>query len=178
MKAIKWSSLNRKLHFWGSIIASLPVLIILITGGILLFKKQSDWIQPSTKKGEGVYPVISFDDILLEAKGEAVLNVKDWSDVDRLDVRPGKGIVKIRANNGWELQLDTQNKKHLNLAYRRSDLIEAIHTGTFFHDYVSLGVFFPATLILLLLWVTGLYLFYITIRSSRRKKRRLDRKNS
>jgi hypothetical protein len=29
--------------------------------------------------------------------------IETWSDVDRLDVRPGKGMLKVRAKNRWEI---------------------------------------------------------------------------
>jgi hypothetical protein len=138
---------------------------------ILIFKKESNWVQPTTIRGEGSYPEITFNDILIVTKTIEEMQVNSWSDIDRLDVRPKKGMVKIRAKNGWELQVDTKNRKILNLDYRRSDIIEAIHDGTFFHKYISLGVFFPSAVILLILWVTGIYLFInITITKSRNKR--------
>jgi hypothetical protein len=32
--------------------------------------------------------------------------IREWQDIDRLDVRPGKGVVKVRTENHWELQID------------------------------------------------------------------------
>ncbi|MFT6333023.1 MAG: putative iron-regulated membrane protein [Lentimonas sp.] len=175
MKKIRWNSLNRKIHYWGSITSALPILIIIITGLLLIFKKESEWIQPSTIKGQGNYPIVTFAEILDISKATKEIEVNDWSDIDRLDVRTSKGVIKIRSNNGWELQIDSQNGETLKLAYRRSDLIEAIHAGTFFHKYASLGLFFPAALILLILMITGLYLFVtMTITKSQNKKRKLQ----
>ncbi|MFT6077480.1 MAG: putative iron-regulated membrane protein [Myxococcota bacterium] len=173
---IRWNSLNRKIHYWGSIICALPILIIIITGLLITFKKQSDWIQPPTIKSQAPHSLeISFDEILDIAKTADELEIENWSDIDRLDVRPSKGIIKIRAENGWELQIDGKNGKIANLAYRRSDLIEALHTGAFFSDYIAFGVFFPASLTLLILMITGLYLFVtMTITKSKNKKRKLQ----
>jgi len=47
------------------------------------------------------------------------------SDVDRLDVRPGKGNPKVRAQDRWEIQIDADTRAALPVAYRRSDLIES-----------------------------------------------------
>ena len=40
-------------------------------------------------------------------------------DIDRLDVRPGKGMLKVRCKNSWEVQIDANSGKVLQVAYRR-----------------------------------------------------------
>jgi hypothetical protein len=173
--SIRLGSLNRKIHYWGSIACTLPILIVIITGLLLIFKKESDWVQPSTQRGAGKHPIITFQEVLDVAISVDKVAINGWSDIDRLDVRPSKGVIKVRSKNGWELQIDSKSKKILNLDYRRSDIIEAIHTGQFFHKYISLGLFFPAAVILLILWVTGLYLFItMTITKSKNRKRKLQ----
>jgi hypothetical protein len=47
------------------------------------------------------------------------------------------------------------------VAYRRSDVIEQIHDGSFFSDAVKLYVFLPTGVFLILMWGTGLYLFLL-----------------
>ena len=47
------------------------------------------------------------------------------------------------------------------MAYRRSDLIEQIHDGSFFSDAVKLYVFLPTGILLILMWGTGIYLFLL-----------------
>ena len=70
-------------------------------------------------------------------------------------------MLKIRCKNRWEIQLDANSGEVLQVAYRRSDLIESIHDGSFFHDRVKLWVFLPAALVLGVLWLTGSYLFFL-----------------
>ena len=48
----------------------------------------------------------------------------------------------------------------LSLEYRRSDLFEQIHDGSFFADWVKTFIFLPAGIILLVLWLTGIWLFF------------------
>jgi len=55
---------------------------------------------------------------------------------------------------------DTATGEVLQKAYRRSDLFENIHDGTFFHDTVKLALFFPVALVLLVLLITGVYIFF------------------
>jgi uncharacterized iron-regulated membrane protein len=151
---------NRKTHKWGSIIIALPILLVLITGILLLLRKEFSAIQPPTQKGIDNIPTITFEQILTKVKMAKKVGVKSWQDIDRLDVRPSKGIVKVRAKNGWEIQLDSKSGAILQVAYRRSDWIESLHDGTFFHKSANLWLMLPSALILLTLWLTGLYLFF------------------
>ncbi len=164
---------SRRIHRWISVAIAVPLLIVVCTGTLLLLKKQSDWIQPSTRSGSSTSPNITFDQILSIASGVERSSVQSWSDVDRLDVRPDHGIVKVRAKNRWEIQIDTTTGEVLQVAYRRSDLIESIHDGSWFHDDAKLAVFLPTALLLLVLWFSGLYLFWLPyqVRISRRRRK-------
>ncbi len=102
---------------------------MIVTGIILQLKKDVAWVQPPTAKGQGEVPMLSFPEILEDVAAVPESDVTTWGDVDRLDVRPGKGVVKVRCNNRWEIQLDAETADVLNIAYRRSDVIEAIHDG-------------------------------------------------
>ena len=73
----------------------------------------------------------------------------------------GKGIAKLRGNSGWEVQVDTATGEVLRVAYRRSDLIEQIHDGSFFSDAVKLYVVLPTGILLILMWGTGISLFLL-----------------
>lgn len=158
---MKLSKLNRDVHRWGSILTALPIVVITITGVILQLKKDVAWVQPPTVRGSTNELRLSFAEILAAASMDPQAGIRSWEDVDRLDVRPGKGMVKVRAKNRWEVQLDLATGEILQTAYRRSDLIESIHDGSFFHDSVKLWLFLPAAVILFVLWVTGLWLFFL-----------------
>lgn len=163
---------NRQIHRWGSVVAALPLLVVIASGVLLQLKKQSDWVQPPTCKGAAKTPGLSFDAILAAARSAPEAGISEWSDVDRLDVRPGKGVVKVRAKNRWEVQVDAATGDVLQVAYRRSDLIESLHDGSFFGgDAVKLGVFLPMALVLAVLWGTGIYLFFLPYLARRRTRR-------
>jgi len=145
-----------------------------VTGGLLLLKKDIAWIQPPTVKAEVGKPHISFDEILEAIHTVPEAATAQWNDIDRLDVRPGKGVIKVRLKNNWEVQLNPKDGTVMSVAFRRSDVIESIHDGTFFHKKAKLSVFLPAAIVLLVLWMTGMYLFIITEISkykSRKKQR-------
>lgn len=179
MKSLNW--LTRKLHRWGAIITAVPLLIVILSGLLLQAKKQIEWVQPPSQKGtvtdgtvtEGKLPA-TVESLLGVAQSVDEAEVKSWNDVDRIDVRPSKGIAKIQCKNRWEIQVDLTTNKVLSSTYRRSDLIESFHDGSFFSDSAKLWVFLPNGLILLALWGTGMWLWYLPIATRRKKKQRMQ----
>ncbi len=169
---MKLSKLSRSLHRWASILVLLPIMIIIGPGIILMLKKEVPWIQPPTKRGTSTRLAVSFDRILEAAKTVPQAEIASWDDVDRLDVLPGKGVVKVRGKNRWEIQIDTQTGEVLQVAVRRSDLIESIHDGSYFHDSVKLWVFLPAGVLLAILVITGFHLFILPDLARRRARRK------
>ncbi|MDA7951372.1 MAG: PepSY domain-containing protein [Pirellulaceae bacterium] len=157
----RWS---RKLHRWGAIITLAPMLLVILTGILLQVKKEVPWVQPPTKKGSIKNELaLTFDELVEIAKKEEELQIESLADIDRFDVRPKKGLAKIKANNNWELQLDANTGEVLHKQYRNSDWIEALHDGSWFSDFAKLYIFLPNGLILLGLWFTGAYLWILPI---------------
>ena len=175
---MKLSRFNRLIHRWGSIAIALPAIIVIITGIILQLKKESEWIQPPTAKGGGSELSLSFDQILTAVQRVPEAEVLGWEDIDRLDVRPGKGIVKVRCRNRWEVQLNVETGDVLQVAYRRSDLIESLHDGSFFSEPAKLWVFLPAAIVFAILWFTGVYLFFQPYLAKRKKRLRRQAEQS
>ncbi len=165
----RWS---RTLHRWGAVLCALPVLIVIATGLLLLVKKQVPWVQPPTTTGllTNATPEQTWSDILDVLRGIEEADVTDWEDIDRLDVRPALGIVKVRCNNCWEVQLDLASGDVLASTYRRSDLIESLHDGSFIGASAKLWLFLPSGILMLLLWITGIWLWYLPWHNRRRKK--------
>jgi len=164
--------LNRKIHYWGALACAIPVAIIIVSGVLLLLKKDIEWIQPSSEKGVGKRPIVDFEQVLPLLKSVDQIDITSWKQIKRIDVRPSKGIFKIQLEGNWEVQMDHQSGEVLKVAFRRSDIIEAIHDGSFFHSKAKLWVFLPSALLLLILWITGLYLFVITELAKRRSARK------
>ena len=128
-----------------------------------------DWVQPPTNSGVGGAPVISFAAILHAASSVPQAGISGWDDVDRLDVRPGKGMAKVRSRKGFEVQVDTLTGAVLHAAARRSDIIEDFHDGGYFSDAVKLWIFVPTGVILVGLLATGVYIFFLPSLSRRRR---------
>ncbi|MEM6266299.1 MAG: PepSY-associated TM helix domain-containing protein [Pseudomonadota bacterium] len=163
--------LFRQVHYWLSLAVVVPAAIMIVAGGMLMLKKEIEWIQPGTTRGvaEAQLPQASFEQMLKAARQHPEAGIETWSDIDRIDLRVGRGVAKLRANSGWEVQVDTKTAEVLKVAYRRSDLIESIHDGSFFADWVKLYIFLPTGVLLLIMWGTGIYLFLLP-RFRKRKK--------
>lgn len=162
--------LNRRVHYWVSAAAAIPLLVMIASGILLQGKKQWAWVQPAELRGTGSSPALSLDDILERVKSVPGMDVRSWDDVNRLDVRPGRGVVKVWLDNGYEVQVDLGTGRVLQVAYRRSDLIESIHDGSFFGgDWTKLGLFLPSGVALLLLWCGGLWMFWVPFWAKRKR---------
>ncbi len=170
---MRFAVVNRKVHHWLGIIVIVPLLLVVTTGILLLVRKDFATIQPPTQIGSTSTPTIAFEEVLRIAQEAAPqAQIDNWQDIDRLDVRPVKGIIKVRARNRWEIQIDSSNGQVLQVAYRRSDLIESLHDGTFFHKYVSYLVMLPNAFVLLTLLLTGIHMFFYPIVAKRRRVRK------
>lgn len=163
--------LMRKSHRWGAMLVALPFLAVIGSGLTLQLKKQWSWVQPAERRGASVTPSLPFDQILHAARSVPAAGITSWDDVDKVDVRPGKGIMKVSSKTRWEIQLDAESGKVLHSAYRRSDLLESIHDGSWFHPVAKLAVFFPVGIVVFGLWLTGIYLWFLPILTRRRRDR-------
>ena len=159
---LKAQILLRKIHYWGSIVVALPLIVMIGAGILLMLKKEAPWIQPITQQGvSDQLPTASLETLFAAARAAERAGLEDWRDLARVDIKPDRGVIKFIGHNRWEVQVDTTNAEILQVAYRRSDLIESIHDGSFFADWTKLYLFLPAGLALLGLWLTGLYLFFL-----------------
>jgi uncharacterized iron-regulated membrane protein len=168
---VSFNVLNRKVHYWIGFGAALPVLVMILSGLLLQAKKQSTWVQPAEIRGTGTSPVVGLDAVLAAVKTVPGMNVQSWDDVNRLDVRIGKGVAKVWLMNGYEVQVDMGTGAVLQTAYRRSDIIESIHDGSFFAgDWTKLGLFLPSGIVVLLLWISGMWMWWVPFAAKRARK--------
>lgn len=156
---MKFHVLNRRFHYWLSVVIALPLVLVIASGVLLQLKKQLPWVQPPEQKGSGKVPTIGFDQLLEACRRVPGAGVETWSDVNRVDVRPSKGMMKVWAKSNVEIQVDAATGTVLQAAERRSDFIESLHDGSYFGETAKSWVFLPVGLILLILWASGLFLF-------------------
>jgi uncharacterized iron-regulated membrane protein len=173
---MRFSHFNRKLHYWVGICIALPTLVIVTTGLLLQLKKHWSWVQPTELRGTGDEPRIGFHELLAAVQSRPELGVRGWQDVNRIDVRPGRAVAKVWLHSGTEVQVDIGNGDVLSSAYRRSDLIESIHDGSWFGgNWTKLGLFLPTCIGLLVLCMSGIWLFWQPFAVRRRQRRALAR---
>ena len=157
------------MHRWGTVFTVLPFAIVIVTGLLLQVKKQWSWVQPSSARSEAPGLEFGFDAILESARTVPEAGIESWEDVNRIDVRPGRGIAKVRSETHWEIQVDTATGEVLASAYRRSDLIESLHDGSFFGTWAKYGVFLPSGLVIFGMLGTGVVLWWMPHGARRRK---------
>ncbi len=176
---MKLNMLLRKIHYWGALFIMLQMGLIIGAGLLLMLKKEIAWIQPPTQKGiERLdVPVLPLEQLFDIAHSVPQLQVTSWEELSRADIKPSKGIAKFVGKNNWEVQIDTHSGEILQIAFRRSDIIESLHDGSYFADWVKLYIFFPSGIILFILWGTGIYLFFLP-RIKRARKARNRRRSA
>ena len=170
--------LYRKLHKWAALPLFLFMFLIGGTGLLLGWKKQANLL-PKTARGatDNARQWISLDSIQAVARQYAVAH-QLTDEIDRIDVRPQKGIAKIVFTQHFtELQIDCANAEILSVNTRASDFIEKLHDGSILDywigadgEHVKLTYTTAASLGLLLLSFSGFWLWYNPIRIRRQKR--------
>lgn len=163
----------RKIHRTTGVFLFVFYFIIAITGFLLGIKKHSGGLLlPKTQTGSSTKLVdfIPLDSLQNNAQKEITLFLKESkpSQIDRIDIRPEKGMVKFTfQSNFYEVQLDGATGSLLQIDLRRSDIIEKIHDGSIVDYYLGIksGVFkliytSILSMALLLFVITGFWLWY------------------
>ncbi len=164
---------SRKIHRTTGALLFVFFFFIAVSGVILGWKKQSGgYILPKSQIGTST-------------------NLKDWLPVDRLhhnactilrdsiaqdisleldkiEIVQHKGMAKfVFKENFWEIQIDGATGRLLQIAPRRSDLIENIHDGSILDDYFGITsdtIKLAYTTVmggaLLVFTITGFWLWY------------------
>lgn len=149
-------------RFFGTAL-SLFILITAITGIALGWKKDVDILQPPEQKGShsNLTEWVSIETIVKSASHAIDSVVGRPIEVDKLDVRPNKGIIKVLFKEGyWEVQVDGATGKSLSVLQRHSDWIEHIHDGSIIGDNFKLVYTNAIGWGLLTLAISGFWLWY------------------
>ena len=122
---------------------------------------------------------LSLSEISEIAETFAADSLSKTADIDRIDVRPQKGVAKIIFETHFtELQIDLSSGEILSVGTRTSDIIEKLHDGSIVdyfvridQDPVKLMYTTFASFGLMLLSVSGFWLWYNPKRIRKLKKR-------
>lgn len=122
----------RRLHKWVAVPLFIFLFLIGATGLLLGWKKQLE-LTPTAQTGTRLIPGdwIGLDSIYTLAQQFAADSLTPPTAVDRIEVRPSKGMAKVTFETDYtEWQIDLATGKTLNKQKRWNDLIEHIHDGT------------------------------------------------
>ena len=149
-------------HLWVGVIFTFALLSISITG-ILLNHKRGLGLMPDvsntpTALFTNAMPLAELALKARAASGPVIGN----TEVDRMDVRPGDGLVKIRFSDpaSTEVTLDIYSGKTLHIGRRGDVFLERLHSGEAFGKrWVLLSD--AAAVALTLLLVSGYWLWLV-----------------
>ena len=131
-KIASFTRTYRRLHKWVAVPLFVFMFIIGATGVLLGWKKLANFTPP-TQKGVSKNPTewISLGQIKNIAELYAKDSLRVAADIDRIDVRPSKGVAKVSFETHYtEMQIDLTSGKVLSTKKRWNDFIEHLHDGT------------------------------------------------
>jgi uncharacterized iron-regulated membrane protein len=155
----------RKLHRIFGLTLAIILLVSAVTGLLLGWKKDADWIQPPSQKGVSKDLMTWKPMHEIAAIGEQALinydSTQSDNKINRMDARPSKGIVKILFKKGnWEVQVDATSGEVKSIAKRHSDWIESLHDGSIINDTFKLISMNFLGIGVVILALTGFWLWY------------------
>lgn len=150
------------LHLWLGILATGVILLVSVTGILLNHKRPLGLMPDVSHKPSG-----SFEEALpladLARRAEAAVGPDAAAaGIDRMDVRPDDGLIKVRFNDRTvrEVDLDLHTGRVLHVGERNDVFLEKLHSGEIFGDgWVLLSDASAVMLTLLLLSGYWLWLF-------------------
>jgi uncharacterized iron-regulated membrane protein len=168
-KIANLTRIHRRVHKWFSIPFVFFLVIIGLTAILLAWKKELHLI-PKTQKSKTEQPRtwIPVENLIAIGRGYMKDSIQKESEIDRLDIRPEKGIVKVIFKYHFtEIQIDGYSGDILSVKQRNSDLIEKIHDGSILDFIFRSGsessklIYSTITsLALIILGISGFYLWY------------------
>ncbi|MFT6136676.1 MAG: putative iron-regulated membrane protein [Cyclobacteriaceae bacterium] len=144
-------------------------LVISFSGILLGWKKNSGgYLLPDTQNGttSGLNQWLTIDTLTTIGISAILEEQQEQLTLDRLDIRPDKGIIKIVfVEDQWEVQLDGATGTVLSIGRRRSDWIEDLHDGSLMDNafgtaFIKLLFTSISGISLALFSITGFWLWY------------------
>ena len=162
----------RRLHYWIALPLMITVTVIAVSGSLLALRKDFAALQPPTREGarpgDLQRPVGDLVRALRSLPGHEGVQ---WTDVDRIDVRPGDGVAKVILKSRTEVQVDLSTGRPLQVGYRTSDWLETVHDFTILGGWGRYVLSLGRGLALLAMAITGAYMFVLPLLVKRRKRR-------
>lgn len=164
---------SRKIHRATGALLFVFFTIVAVTGLLLGWKKHSGGIilsksyaGQSTDQKNWLPVHVLHEKAVAAARAHVSPEIS--SQVERIDIRPDKGMAKfIFADDYWGIQLDMTTGEVLHFERRSSDFIENLHDASYFdklfgtsYEQIKLVYTSVMGLALLTFTVTGFWLWY------------------
>jgi hypothetical protein len=146
-------------HLWLGVLLS-GVLLILSVSGILLNHKERLGLMPDVRQEASADFALARPMAELVLLADAAAPEAAAAGVDRLDVRPRRGIMKVRYRDRvvTEVTLDIHSGRVIEVGQRNDVFLEKLHTGEIFGaNWVLLSD--AAAVVLVLLIISGYWLW-------------------
>lgn len=177
----------RKIHRTTGAALFIFFFLVALTGLFLGWKKHSGGlILADSQKGRSTdpkswLPIHELQDAAIRHAREKI-SATISTEIDRIDVRPDKGMVKFIFVEGyWGVQVDLTTGELLHIERRYSDLIENIHDGSYLDrvfgtSYGQIKLVYTTVigLALLTFTITGFWLWFGPKRFKKRNRERLS----
>lgn len=121
-------------HLWLGVITTGIVLIICVTGVLLNHKRPLGLMPDVPNESPGALPA-SLPLAQLAARAEGAVRPEvAATGIDRMDVRPGDGFVKVRFDDRQvhEVTVDLASGRVLHVGLRNDVFLEKLHSGEIF----------------------------------------------
>lgn len=147
-------------HLWTGLAATGILLMVSVTGILLNHKGALGFMPDVPNEPSGEFAAALPMAELAAAAESAVGPEIAASGIDRMDVRPSKGLIKVRFADRrvMEVTLDIHSGRVLHVGERNDVFLEKLHSGEIFGGLWTLLSDAAAVLVLLLLG-TGYWLW-------------------
>ena len=147
-------------HLWLGIVTTALVLIISVTGVLLNHKRPLGLMPDVENPAAGELPrALPLAELAARAE-RAVPSTVAAAGIDRMDVRPGDGLVKVRFDDRevHEVTVDLASGRVLHVGLRNDVFLEKLHSGEIFGDHWVL-LSDAAAVALAILVISGVWLW-------------------
>ncbi|HJX28559.1 MAG TPA: PepSY-associated TM helix domain-containing protein [Thermoanaerobaculia bacterium] len=123
-------------HLWLGLITAGVVVLVSITGILLNHKRALRLMPDVPHEATGTFDAsLSLAELARRAESAVAPEVAATG-IDRMDVRPGDGLIKVRFDDRTvqEVTLDINSGRVLHVGERNDVFLEKLHSGEIFGD--------------------------------------------
>jgi uncharacterized iron-regulated membrane protein len=165
----RWTRWAFYTHLWLGVVATVALVSISITGVLLNHKRGLGLMPEVDHAGGALHASLSLDSLAIVAlQAVPAASRGQWQSgspvdpklIDRMDVRPRDGFVKVRLRDhaSTEATIDLTTGRVLHVGPRNDVFLEKLHSGEIFGDrFILLSD--GAAVLLIVTLITGYWLW-------------------